>query len=135
VLIDTNVWSELSRPNPDPNVAEWVRANFDSCLLSAIVLGEIQYGIALAEGTRRIELSGFLNDLVQRLGGEVLAFDNAAALTWGNLRARLKQSGKLFGERDMLIAAQALSLGIPVVTRNKSEMALSGASIINPWQP
>jgi predicted nucleic acid-binding protein len=135
VLIDTNVWSELSRPVPDPNVAEWVRANFDSCMLSAIVLGEIQYGIALADGKRRIELSGFLDDLMRRLGGEVLEFDDLAALKWGEMRARLKRSGKLFGERDMLIAAHALSLDIPLVTRNVVEMDRSGARIINPWLP
>jgi predicted nucleic acid-binding protein len=135
VLIDTNVWSELSRPLPDPNVAEWVRENFDRSKLSAIVLGEIQYGIALATGARRAELSDFLDDLMRRLGGEVLDFDGSAALAWGSMRARLKQSGDLFGERDMLVAAHALSLDMPLVTRNDSEMVRSGARIINPWKP
>ena len=35
----------------------------------------------------------------------------------------------------MLIAAHALSLGVPLVTRNVAEMSKSGADIINPWQP
>jgi predicted nucleic acid-binding protein len=134
VLIDTNVWSELSRPRPDARVSQWMRKHFDACVLSALVLAEIQYGIALVKGARRRELQSFLDELMVRLEGKVAAFDAAAAAAWGPLRARLKVSGELFGERDMLVAAQALSLAIPIVTRNVSEMARSGATIVNPWE-
>ena len=70
-----------------------------------------------------------------RLCSRIADFDDAAASAWGQLRARLKRTGQLFGERDMLIAAHALSLGVPLVTRNVAEMSKSGADIINPWQP
>ncbi|MDP3675818.1 MAG: PIN domain-containing protein [Novosphingobium sp.] len=135
MLIDTNVWSELSRPRPDASVSAWARLNFDKTILSAIVFGEIQYGIALAEGNRRKELQAFLDELMLRLNGVVADFDDEAASVWGSLRARLKKAGNLFGERDMLIAAHALSLGTPLVTRNVSEMIRSGATVINPWEP
>jgi predicted nucleic acid-binding protein len=112
---------------------EWMRANFDSFVLSAIVLGEILYGIALAEESRRRDLQSFLDDLLVRLPGGVADFDAAAAGTWGVLRAQLKRTGQLIGERDMLIAAHALALDVPVVTRNAAEMGRTGAIIINPW--
>ncbi len=135
VLIDTNVWSELSRPKPDPKVERWMAENFTGCILSAIVLGEIRYGIALSEGARKRDLESFLDDLLARPGVIVADFGSREASIWGTMRAMLKQRGKLFGERDMLIAGHALSLGVPVVTRNASEMAASGATIINPWVP
>ncbi len=135
VLIDTNVWSELVRPRPDERVGSWMRDNFERAVMSAIVLGEIRYGIALASGERRRRFQSFHDDLVVRLPGGVASFDDAAAAAWGALRARLKRAGQLIGERDMLIAGHALSLGLPVVTRNVSEMERTGVDIINPWQP
>lgn len=133
MLIDTNVWSELVRAKPDANVAQWMGKNFDSCILSAIVLGEIQYGIELAQGARRQELEAFLSDILIRLKAEIASFDTAAAQIWAPMRASLKRTGSLIGERDMLIAAHAISLGVPLVTRNMSEMERTGAVIINPW--
>lgn len=133
MLIDTNVWSELSRPSPDQRVTAWMRGHFESCVLSAIVLGEIRYGIALAEGSRRRDLQAFLDDLLVRLPQGVADFDAAAAGAWGTLRAQLKRTGQLIGERDMLIAAHALALGVPLVTRNTAELGRTGATIIDPW--
>lgn len=134
MLIDTNVWSELSRPRPHERVSNWMRDHFAECVLSAIVLAEMRYGIALAEGAKRRDLQTFLDDLLIRLPG-VANFDAAAAAAWGPLRAQLKQTGRLVNERDMLIAAHALALGIPLVTRNVADMARTGAAIINPWEP
>lgn len=135
MLIDTNVWSELIRPRPDGRVRDWMAGHFGSCILSAIVLGEIRYGIALADDeTRRRDLQSFHDDLLGRLDGRVAPFDESAACFWGPLRARLKQTGRLIGERDMLIAAHALSLGVPLVTRNVADMERTGAIIIDPWQ-
>ncbi|SFG17329.1 hypothetical protein/tRNA(fMet)-specific endonuclease VapC [Novosphingobium sp. CF614] len=109
--------------------------HFDEAILSAIVLGEIQYGIALAEGTRRRDLQATLDELLTRLEDRIVTFDADAAAVWGPLRSHLKRTGQLFGERDMLIAAHAMSLGVPLVTRNVSEMSRSGVTIINPWTP
>ena len=132
VLIDTNVWSELPRPRPHPNVRAWLATNFGQCIFSAIVVAEIEYGIALApDATARGRLQQFLDDLLIRL--PVAPFDDAAAQAWGPLRARLQQRGELIGERDMLIAAHALALQTPLVTRDVADMARTGARIINPW--
>jgi predicted nucleic acid-binding protein len=109
--------------------------HFSASILSALVFAEIQYGIALAVGTRREELQSFCDDLLLRVPGGVTEFDENAARTWGPMRARLKTEGELIGERDMLIAAHALAFDVPLVTRNVSEMARTGARIINPWDP
>lgn len=134
VLIDTNVWSELSRPRPDPRMRAWMREHLHECVLSTIVLGEIRYGIALAQDERQRDLQAFHDDLLIQVGERIADFDDAAAAVWGPLRARLKRDGMLIGERDMLIAAHALSLDMPLVTRDVGDMERTGATIINPWQ-
>jgi tRNA(fMet)-specific endonuclease VapC len=50
-----------------------------------------------------------------------LPFDAPADTAYGLLRARLEQSGKPIGANDLLIAAQALSLGHVLVTDNERE--------------
>jgi tRNA(fMet)-specific endonuclease VapC len=54
---------------------------------------------------------------------EVLPFDTPADNSYGLLRARLEQSGKPIGANDLLIAAQALSLGRVLVTDNERAFA------------
>ena len=135
MLIDTNVWSELTRPRPDARVLDWMSEHFGSCILSAIVLGEMRYGIALADDEeRRRDLQSFHDGVLSRLENRIAPFDAAAAAIWGPLRAALKRACKLIGERDMLIAAHAIALKVPLVTRNLKDMGRTGAVIIDPWQ-
>lgn len=134
MLIDTNVWSELSRPKPEAKVTCWFGEHLSACILSSIVFAEMQFGLAMAEGARRQQLEAFVADLLIRLPAGITDFDAAAARAWGPLRARLQRQGRLIGERDMLIAAHALSLDVPLVTHNVSEMARTGARIIDPWE-
>ncbi len=135
MLVDTNVWSELAKSRSDPRVSRWVALNFDACLLSAIVQGEMLYGIAGSrDETRRAALQAFHDDLVLRIADRLRPFDTPAAAAFGTLRARLQRSGTLIGERDMLIAAHALALDVPLVTRDVGDMERTGAIIIDPWQ-
>ena len=48
----------------------------------------------------------------------IIAFDAKAAASYGKLRANLEKTGKLIGPNDMLITADALSLGLVLVTDN-----------------
>ena len=59
ILLDTNVISELMRPEPDSNVMKWLDAQLRNELyLPAIVKAEIETGIAvLNEGKRKQNLS------------------------------------------------------------------------------
>ncbi len=135
MLIDTNVWSELSRPHPHPKVADWVRTNFKSCVLSTLVQAEILYGIEAApDEARRAELQTFHDDLLFRIEGRLLPFDTSAAIAWSEMKDRLKRTGRLIADLDMMIAAQAIGAELPLVTRNVSDMARTSAVIIDPWQ-
>lgn len=52
---------------------------------------------------------------------EIVCFDEAAAHVYGEIRATLEKTGTPIGAMEMLIAAHALSLGIPLVTNNRRE--------------
>jgi len=43
--------------------------------------------------------------------------------TYGLLRARLEQAGRPIADNDLLIAAQAVTLGYTIVTDNEKEFA------------
>ena len=55
IILDTNVVSELMRPEPTPGVASWVRDRDRRELrTTAITLAEVRYGIArLPDGRRK----------------------------------------------------------------------------------
>ncbi len=67
-LLDTNVLSELRRPQPEPRVVAFVAAQaIDLLYVSAVTLAEIRFGIELVpEPSRRAELNDWLAHKVLR---------------------------------------------------------------------
>jgi tRNA(fMet)-specific endonuclease VapC len=62
----------------------------------------------------------------------ILDFEHEAARTYGKLRAWLETRGKTIGALDMLIAAHALSNGLPLATNNVREFSrVPGLKVIN----
>ncbi len=61
-LLDTNIPSELVRPEPEPKVTSWVAAQaLDLLFISAVSFGEIRKGLVLREpGKRRAELEAWI---------------------------------------------------------------------------
>lgn len=136
MLIDTNVWSELARPRPEPKVIAFLAANRAHCTLSTIVLAEMEYGIAKArDATHRSRLIAFRNRIETLFIDRIIMPDEPTAVVWGRLKAELERAGNKIADMDLLIASQAIAAGVPIVTRNISDMARTGAAIINPWEP
>ncbi|MCP5396872.1 MAG: PIN domain-containing protein [Sphingomonadaceae bacterium] len=136
MLVDANVWSELTRPRPDAAVVAFLHDNREELYLSTIVMAEVEFGIANApDPVRRERLIEFADRLLLRCHDRVLAPDFETAAVWGRLKFELRSTGQRIEDIDLLIAAQAIAAGMPLVTRNVSDMARTGARIINPWQP
>ena len=115
-LLDTNIVSDLVR-NPHGRVTHHIRKVGEARVCTSIIVAaELRYG-GVKKGSLR--LSAQLDAVLSVL--EVLPFDTPADQTYGVLRARLEQSGKPIGANDLLIAAQALSLGHILVTDNERE--------------
>jgi tRNA(fMet)-specific endonuclease VapC len=117
-LLDTNTVSDLVR-NPQGKVAQHIRKVGEAQVFTSIIVAaELRYG-ATKKGSLR--LSAQLGAVLGAL--EVLPFEAPASATYGLLRTRLEQAGRPIGANDLLIAAQALSLGYTVITDNEKEFA------------
>ena len=115
-LLDTNILSDLMR-NPHGRTAQRIaQVGEQQICTSIIVVAEARFGIAKSRSRRlAAQFAAIL------AGIEVFPFEAPADVTYGLLRAQLEQTGGPIGANDMLIAAQALSLGLTLVTANERE--------------
>ena len=117
-LLDTNTVSDLVR-KPQGKVAEQILKVGESKVCTSIVVAaELRYG---AEKKQSPSLSAQLEAVLGAL--EILPFEKPADVSYGSIRAQLERAGKPIGANDLLIAAQALTLGYTVVTDNEKEFA------------
>ncbi|MBS4096213.1 MAG: type II toxin-antitoxin system VapC family toxin [Sulfuricella sp.] len=101
----------------------------DNLVLSSLVVFELSYGAQKGRWRKaNMALLGeFLLDFL------VVPFDEAAAHRAGTVRSELESSGLPIGPLDTLIAAHALSLGIPLVTHNVREFARVTGLSVEDW--
>ncbi|MET1068697.1 MAG: type II toxin-antitoxin system VapC family toxin [Pseudomonas prosekii] len=132
-LLDTNVISELRKPQADANVVAWARSVIAPRLfISAITLKELETGVLRME--RRDPIKGKLlrtwlkRHVIPTFDARILPVDAAVALRCAGLHVPDQAS-----ESDALIAATALVHGLTVVTRNINDFKASGVALINPW--
>lgn len=134
ILLDTNVLSELTKPEPSPRVVAWLEAKDAHLALPTIVLAELRYGIArLDEGRRRESLLRFWQATRDRFVGRTFAFDIEAAAIYGDIVARAERLERTVKVGDGQIAAIALSQSMPVATRDTQDFEPTGVDLINPW--
>lgn len=136
LLIDTNVISELMRPDPAPAVLEWFgRQNAADLHLSAVGEAELRRGAALLPaGKRRDRLMAEIDAMVlEDFAGRVLPFDSAAAVAFAAIFVERRAAGQPISFPDCQIAATARAHGAAIVTRNVSDFEGCGIRVINPW--
>lgn len=127
-LLDTNVLSDLIR-NPNGRIAKHIKSVGEAQVCTSIlVAAELRFG-ATRKGSQR------LNDQVEAVLGclEVMPFESPADVAYGLIRTQLEQAGKPIGANDLLIAAQAISLGYTIVTDNAKEFSRIHGLPIENW--
>lgn len=120
-LLDTNILSQWTKPNPDADVVQWLRQVRPSELfLSVISLAEIRYGIEeMPAGRKRENFEHWLaNDIRQGFAGRILTVDERVAEEAGRLMSLAKKAGAKPELADTLIAATARVYGLRVATLN-----------------
>jgi toxin FitB len=136
-LLDTNVISELVKPQPDRNVLRWIGDTDEALLfLSVLTLGEIRNGIEkLNPGKRRGRLETWLAvDLRLRFEDRILILDEGIAHRWGALSATAARKGRPVPVIDGLLAATALHHDLMLVTRDDGGVSGTGVPVLDPWQ-
>ncbi|SCW61112.1 hypothetical protein SAMN02927900_03091 [Rhizobium mongolense subsp. loessense] len=85
LLLDTNVFSEVTKPRPDTRVLEWLDGlDEDRAFISLVSIAEIRRGVALMDsGRKRDALAEWLaTDLPQRFEQRVIPVEEPVALAW-----------------------------------------------------
>ncbi|MGA8907218.1 MAG: type II toxin-antitoxin system VapC family toxin [Acidobacteriaceae bacterium] len=137
IVLDTNVISELMRPQPEPAVLNWVAMQPRATLYTtSINRAEILFGIeALPEGRRRAALADAAAAMFDEdLAGRVLPFDAAAASRYAQIVVSRRLAGTPIEAFDALIAAAAFVAGAAVATRDVGGFEGCGLTLINPWE-
>lgn len=135
-LLDTNVLSEVRRPQPSPAVMAWLdNADEDRTFISVISLAELRRGISLMDdGRRRDALAEWLaNDLPERFSGRILEVDRETAMRWGDLMAESRRRGVALATMDAFLAASALANKLTLVTRNTKDFEPFSIALMNLW--
>jgi predicted nucleic acid-binding protein len=130
-LVDANVLSEATKPNPDPRVVEWLRRNERSIVVDPVVLGEVRFGILLLPpGTRRAKLERWFEQGVGRI--QCLSWDSTVGLRWAQLLADLRRRGRPMSIKDSLIAASALAHDLTLATLNQRDFKPARVRLVDP---
>lgn len=137
ILLDTNVLSELMRPNPNDGVVQWIDALPDEDIwISAVTVGEIRLGLALLPEGRRKKI---LTDLAEQMFKEefsdkCLPFDYQAAGTYAKIVASRSRQGRPITVEDAQIAAIAITADLSLASRNtKDFQGIEELKLVNPW--
>src|SRR5690625_2744973 len=133
IIIDTNVLSELMKPEPSRQVAGWIRSQ-EWTAITAITVAEILYGIArLPEGRRRSTLFSAATALFDDYAENTLGFTADDAPHYAALVTRREQAREPIADIDAQIAAICRRHRAPLATRNVKDFENTGILLINPW--
>lgn len=134
-LLDTNILSNVVKPEPFSALLGWMEKQRDEDLfIAGLTLAELRRGIlAKPAGRERRALENWFDgpDGPQSLfAGRILPFDDRAALIWARLMAEGTDEGRSRSPLDMIIAATAEAHECLVVTFNVRDFW--GVEVVGP---
>ncbi len=127
-LLDTNILPDLIR-HPQGPVARRISSAGESTICTSIVVAaELRFG---AKKSGSSKLADRIDLILSAL--DILPLEVPADRHYGEVRQQLARKGTVIGPNDLLIAAQALALGLTVVTVNVEEFARVPGLIVENW--
>lgn len=120
-LLDSNVISEIIKPEPSFSVIKKLAEHSGDCAISVTTWHELIYGIEqLEESYRKTQLSNFIQDDVKQ-SFKIIPYTENTAKLHAEIRAKLKKEGILLPFADSQIAAIALENRMTLATRNTKD--------------
>jgi tRNA(fMet)-specific endonuclease VapC len=116
-LLDTDICIEALRRRSDPLLRHLRAHSPDELAVSVITEAELNFGAlnSALPGRNAGAAEAFLQPF------SILPFGREYVPIYARLRSTLERAGTRIGNLDMLIAAQAVALGLTVVTNNLRE--------------
>ena len=131
-LIDTNIISELTRPNRNLGVLNWISQQ-ETLVFSVISYHELRYGINRSKNEQKKKLEAWWSEFLS-YSPEFLPIDIHISNLSSVLRSKSETSGISMTLADSLIAATAIHYNKTLVTRNVSDFKKCGMSLLNPFE-
>ena len=128
-LLDTDTFSVAARDGSQPLRQRLAQVATQDIALSAIALGEIEFGLARHTPPERI----VRRIATLRASFQVMAVGDSVAAVYGTLRQDLQRRGTPIGPNDMWIAAHALAENLTLVTGNEREFSRVPGLRIENW--
>jgi predicted nucleic acid-binding protein len=132
-LLDTNVFREIGKTEPDANVAAWLGTIDDADLaISTLTVREVRKGIVKL-GARKPDVAAQIEERVRgafdAFGDRILPVTREIADLWGDLLGRSDKHTD-----DTGLVATARVHGLTLVTRNVKDVARRGATVLDPFK-
>lgn len=128
-LLDTNICIYIIKNNPPAVQQRFSKERSGDVAISSITVAELYYGAEKSSQVDKniISIQKFLQPLI------ALHFSEEDAVAYGRVRADLERQGAPIGAMDLLIAAQALSHELILVTNNVREFQRIASLRIENW--
>jgi predicted nucleic acid-binding protein len=135
IFLDTNVISESLKKTPDPAVLAWLVRHDAEIALPTVTIAEIAFGIHKIRPDERADrLERGLSDWRHRFAGRIFGLTEDAALAYGEIMGQARQRGRGMSAPDGMIAAITRVNGGRLATRNVGDFAVTGLTLISPWE-
>ena len=122
-LLDTNIVSEIIKPEPDLNVIKKIAEHNSDCAICSPVWQELLFGLyRMPESINKKYLGKFIKEDVHE-NFKIKNFTEKAADIQAQLRIKLEQLDQPTQKEDSMIAAIALANHMVLVTRNTKHFA------------
>lgn len=134
-VVDTNVVSELMRPQPSENVIDWFYDHKGQVWLTSITVKELYFGmLRLPEGKRKERLRQAITSIVMDCSSKTYSFDAFSAFLCAELHEQALSQGKAPAIEDLMIAAICKRNDCALATRNVKDFDCLAIDVVNPFE-
>ena len=128
-LLDTNICIYAVKRKPSQVIKKIAENMNDGIFISSLTIAEMEFGISnsMYPEKNRSSLMEFLAIF------DILDFCAKDAIAYGMIKTNLKSKGSIIGPIDMLLAAQAVTNNLIMVTNNTAEFQRVDGLTVRNW--